>query len=214
MKRFLSCISIALCAAVCAVFLTACGSPTQWLTPNVVFDGDELTVEFATNMEKDFVLPVEGQTLDHSRFVDERVVQYCWALYNSKHELVGWVEAGNGYDINKKNELIYGYGTGYNNDEYGYFTHLVCVTLKTTDLDVFDNLELSTDCGTIKKTAELDKNPMRGTDRFAVDDPTTPGQLKPAAGGEKVVCCLYTLDLSSVDPNGPRTMTITLSAKS
>lgn len=210
MKKFLSCFALAICVVLGTVSLTACGSGTKWLQPNFSYDGDELTVEFVTNAEKDFTFPIANMKFEHSKFTDENILEYGWIIYNGEHELVGWIEAGNGYDIDKKGNYVYGFGASTNNGVYGYSDTLFLLVFKGTDLTIFDRVKFDSDYGSIRQTTDVDLNPMHGQSRFFDYDDQT-GESTPKAGSENFVCCLYSFALADIDPNGPKTVNVTFS---
>lgn len=212
MKRFLSCFSLALCVILGTVFLAACGGGTKWLRPDFTYQGNELTVEFVDNTEKDFVFPIEGLKLDHSKFVDERLLEYCWIIYDAEHEIVGWIEAGNGYDINKNGEYKYGFSTSYNNGVYGYSNTNFTLVLKSKDLTIFDRVEFSSDYGSVAFMTGMDNNPIKGSIRYSSYNAET-GETVPDAGSENFVCGVYALNLDSIDPKETKTISITFSLK-
>lgn len=212
MKKILSCFSLTLCVILGTASLAACGNKTKWLRPNFAYTGDEFTVEFVNNAEKDFEFPVEGLKFDHSRFTGENILEYGWVIYNGDRELVGWIEAGNGYDVDKKGKYNYGFSPSTNNGVYGYSNTSFLVVFRSTDLSIFDRLEITSDLGSVAIITEVDPNPMSGTRRYSRYDEQT-GDTLPSAGAENVVCCLYSLELESIDPKGPDTINITLSLR-
>lgn len=212
MKRILSFISLALCVIFSTVFIAGCGSSTKWLQPNFNYNGEGLTVEFVTNAEKDFEFPIKGLEFEHSKFDDERILEYGWIIYNGEHEIVGWIEAGNGYDINKKGNYKYGFSTSYNNGVYGYSDTNFCLVLKSTDLTIFDRIEFTSDYGSIALIKDMDYNPVRGSFRYTHLDEEL-NRMVPNAGAENFVCCLYALKLDSIDPDETKTINITFSLK-
>lgn len=211
MKKILSCLSLALCVILGTVFLAACGSTTKWLRPEFKFEGGGYTVEFVTNIEKDFEFPIKGLKLDHSKY-SENIVEYRWAIYNAERELVGWIEAGNGYDNNKNGNLKYGYSPSTNNGVYGFTNSLIYLTLKGTDLTIFDRIEVTSDLCSVEIATQIDKNPMHGTEAYSTYDMET-GISTPLAGSENFVYCIYSLKLESVDPDTANTINITFTLK-
>ena len=170
MKKIIFCFTTALCVILSTVFLYACAKGTKWLRPHFTFDREDVTVKFLDNTEEDFNFPVEGLKLDHSNYERERLLEYCWFIYNGD-DIIGWIEAGNGYDNNKKGDYKYGYCTSYANGVYGYHTPSFMVVLKTTDLTIFDHLEITSDYGSVEiMPTEGIPNPCSASEIYFVFD--------------------------------------------
>lgn len=211
MKKIISSFALALCVILGTVSLTACGNEIRWLRPNFTYAGDGITVKFVNNEKKDFEFPIEGLKLDHSNFTSQRTFEYSWVLYNDAQEIVGWIEAGNGYDFNNKNRY-YGFSTTIVNGVNGYENTTFVVVLKSTDFTIFDNLKITTDRGSVSVLTEADQNPISATKRYMYYDEAS-NQEVPRAGSEKFVCCFYSLKLASINPKKAKTINLTLSLK-
>ena len=222
MKRKLSCFLLVLCIILSIVSLTACSGGTKYLRPNFTYEGEELTIEFVTNMEKDIDFPIEGVKFNHSKFADEKLFEYGWIIYNSDREIVGWIEAGNGYETDKSGDYLFGWNayyigenvtsTSYIKDaEYGYWNADFCLVLKSKDFAIFDNIEFTSDYGSVIKT-DMDNNPFPSADRYEQKYNAETNMYEPAEGSENFVCCFYSV--KGIDPNDTQNISITLSFKS
>ena len=193
MKKILACFSTALCVLMCTAFLSACYKGTEWLRPHFTFDREGVTIKFLDNTKEDFDFHIEGQKLDHSNYERERLIEYVWIIYDGDN-LIGWIEAGNGYDnSNKKGEYKYGYGTSYANEVYGYHSPTFLVVLKTADLTVFDSLKITSDYGSVEiMPTDGIPNPCSASERYFVED-AEENRQRPAQGSENFVCCTYNI---------------------
>ena len=213
MKKFLACFSTALCVIMGTACLSACAKSTEWLRPHFTFDREGVTIKFLDNTEEDFDFPIEGVKLNHSNYERENIVEYMWVIYDGDN-LIGWIEAGNGYDNSKKGDYKYGYCTTYADDVYGYHSPSFLVVLKSTDLTVFDYLEITSDYGSVEKLSSDDiNNPFSATERFNYYDEQL-NEMKPAAGSASFVCCFYNIILEDIEAPGIKDIHFTLSMKS
>lgn len=193
MKKCISFIAMVLCALTAGVCCTACGTTTHWVEPDFYFDKDGYSVELVTNLGQNVDMPVSGLELRREKFDNERILQYKFLIYDSDHNLIGWIEDINGYDVDKKGNYTIGYCTSVGNGVTAYWGSDFTIVLKSNDLSIFDQLTVTTSCGNITR-----RDPMPATQRY-VDYNTETGETTPAAGSENYVCCSYTLNLHELD---------------
>lgn len=192
MKKKNSVIMATICALVCAFGLTACGSKSKWITPSFSVSQVGYTIELITNTDQDFEFPIEGKKLDHSHFTEQKSLEFAYVIFDSKRNIVGWIEAG-GYDMDKKGNYTIGYSTSTNNDETAYWGASFVLILKSTDLSVFDVLEVTTSCGRITRS-----DAFTGKDCYQYLDDET-GEMIVPEGCTQFVGCWYSLNLHELD---------------
>lgn len=207
MKKLSTYFSAVLCVLALALGLTACGgSKNSWLLPTFEIEGTNYTVEHVTNEEEDFEFPLDGVKLDHAIFKSEGVLEYAWVIYNGSREIVGWIDMPGGYESDKKGKYHYGFSTYTDNGVYGYFTPYVTLILKSSDLAVFENVEVTSDSGPVSTE---DNPPFKAIDKYGNYDMMT-GEIIAPANVDDFVCRSYTIDLTNVDPKTATSLTITL----
>lgn len=221
MKKFLSGFSLALCLLFGAVFFTACGGGSDWAKPNFDIQNDDYEIVFTTNEEEDFVFPIEGiEKLDHAQYLNDRF-QYTWLIKNtSNNEMIGWIETGSGYEGTVKDGFKYGYSTSTNNGVYEFNGSSITIYLKTTDLSVFENMELTADVGVLEKwipASGFETNPYSASQFHnhydeTIWNPATEryGDNVPNQGANDFVCYKYFIDMSGVNPKTTKDVNFSL----
>ncbi|MDE6275566.1 MAG: hypothetical protein K2M75_03400 [Clostridia bacterium] len=197
MKKVLSCITVVLCVLLFAACFTACASTNKYVTPEFSIENQGYTVEFLTNMEKDFDFPIKGLKLNHANFERERCIEYSWIIKNAQGETVGWLESDGGYDFDKKGNFKFGYSPSTNNGVYSFGVQHIVLVLQG-DISVFDGITMQTNCGTISK-ADMDQaNPYSATQRYMIYDQENNIE-KPMEGSQGFVCYHCELDLTALE---------------
>ncbi len=175
-------------ALITAFSLAACGGDpsSEYVLPSLSVAGNAYTVAHITNMEQDFEFPIEGVKFEHSKFTDERALEYGWVLYDNNRNIVGWFEdLSNGYE-EKGGKWYYGYSPSYNNDVYTFGANTFALFWKTNDLTEFEKISFTTNHGTITRN----------------NDPCGPASEKySGAGAENFSYCTYIFDLFGIEPN-------------
>lgn len=205
MKKILACASLFLSIVIGTVCLAACGSSAKWVCPEFSFDNDGLTAELVTNIEEDFLFPIEGLKLDHSQ-AEQGMLEYRWIIYNGD-EIVGWIETNGGYEGHSDGKYKFGFSAENNNGVYSFSNQSLCVVLKSTDVSVFNSLQIMLNHGTASVSEGTP--PSSATQRYSYFDEAT-NEIKHQAGAENFVFCFYTINFEGINPNEVENLKIVL----
>lgn len=211
MKKLSNCIVICLCVLCISMLLTACSDQAIWITPTFNLENEGYVIEFVSNEEADVNFPIEGVKLDHSKFVQDNSFDYRWVIKkNGSDEISGWIETGNGYDVNlKKGVKKYGYSPSYSNDVYTFGTPTVRIFLKSASMSVFDNMKFEVNVGNLSAVSASDYGSGNASQIFREYNSGT-GEWEIAQGSQNFVYATYLLQISDIEPETIKSIDYTL----